>query len=285
MRTIRKFSHTVVYICTLHLTILSHWTASAAAGAVFAEELGSTITTLLKARNNIVLRHHESAAENVQQSTEQQDLLVFVSYLDGRIYYYCRQLLDSGGIKALSETGCPTNQNGELETTRYSTIPSTSSQTSDEKLTALDSSFGESLGTFDEMLLEEQQKVASQAPRQRENGSASTDRYDAVNSASSQGRNGASGTDSGYSGMSDSSADSNGSRNSSSTPGTGSNRGTGVGSTKQSQTPPTAGNKDLSQRDDDIIAKQLKEAAEQETDPQVIAKLWEEYRKYKEGIR
>ena len=286
MRTIRKFSHTIVFICTLHLTILSHWTTPTAAGAALTEELRSTITTLVTARNNIVLRHHKSAAENAQQSIEQQDLLVFVSYLDGRIYYYCQQLFDSGGIKALTETGCPTNQNGELETTRYSTIPSTSSQTSDEKLTALDSSFGESLGTFDEMLLEEQQKVASHAPRQRENGSATgTDRYDAVNKASSQGRNDASGTDSGYSGTSGSSADSNGSRNNSSTPGTGSNRGTGVGSTKQSQTPPTAGNKDLSQRDDDIIAKQLKEAAEQETDPEVKAKLWEEYRKYKEGIR
>ncbi len=228
MRTIIKFSHTVVFICTLHLTILSHWTAPTAAGAMLKEELRSTITTLVKARNSIVLRHHKSAAENAQQSTEQQDLLVFVSYLDGRIYYYCQQLFDSGGIKALTETGCPTTQNGELETTRHSTIPSTSSQTSDEKLTALDSSFGESLGTFDEMLLEEQQKVASHAPRQRENGSgADTDLYDAVNNPSSQGRNGASGTDSGYSGTSDSSADNNGSRNTSSTPGTGSNQGTG----------------------------------------------------------
>jgi hypothetical protein len=33
--------------------------------------------------------------------------------------------------------------------------------------------------------------------------------------------------------------------------------------------------------DDDVVAKQLREAAETEKDPQLRAKLWEEYRKYK----
>jgi hypothetical protein len=35
--------------------------------------------------------------------------------------------------------------------------------------------------------------------------------------------------------------------------------------------------------DDDIVARQLREAAENETDPELKAKLWEEYRKYKRG--
>ncbi len=36
-------------------------------------------------------------------------------------------------------------------------------------------------------------------------------------------------------------------------------------------------------KDDDIIARQLREAAENETDPALREKLWEEYRKYKRG--
>lgn len=36
-------------------------------------------------------------------------------------------------------------------------------------------------------------------------------------------------------------------------------------------------------RDDDIIARQLREAAMQEADPELKEKLWEEYRKYKKG--
>ena len=36
--------------------------------------------------------------------------------------------------------------------------------------------------------------------------------------------------------------------------------------------------------EDDILAKQLREAAEQEKDPTLRDKLWAEYRKYKAGL-
>ena len=36
-------------------------------------------------------------------------------------------------------------------------------------------------------------------------------------------------------------------------------------------------------QDDDIVARQLREAAEKETDPELRAKLWQEYRDYKKG--
>jgi hypothetical protein len=36
-------------------------------------------------------------------------------------------------------------------------------------------------------------------------------------------------------------------------------------------------------RDDDIVARQIREAAMKETDPELREKLWEEYRKYKKG--
>ncbi len=34
-------------------------------------------------------------------------------------------------------------------------------------------------------------------------------------------------------------------------------------------------------KDDDIIARQLREAAMKETDPELKEKLWDEYRRYK----
>jgi hypothetical protein len=37
-------------------------------------------------------------------------------------------------------------------------------------------------------------------------------------------------------------------------------------------------------QDDDIVARQLREAAEKETDPELKAKLWKEYRDYKKGL-
>jgi hypothetical protein len=37
--------------------------------------------------------------------------------------------------------------------------------------------------------------------------------------------------------------------------------------------------------DDDIVARQLREAAMKETDPELRERLWEEYRQYKQGTR
>ncbi|MGB5777134.1 MAG: hypothetical protein WBP89_20990, partial [Sedimenticolaceae bacterium] len=37
--------------------------------------------------------------------------------------------------------------------------------------------------------------------------------------------------------------------------------------------------------DDDVVARQLREAAEKERDPELKKRLWEEYRKYKAGTR
>ena len=54
--------------------------------------------------------------------------------------------------------------------------------------------------------------------------------------------------------------------------------------TATGETPPSSapeGTPDGS--DDDIVARQLREAAEKETDPELKKKLWEEYRRYKAG--
>ena len=48
---------------------------------------------------------------------------------------------------------------------------------------------------------------------------------------------------------------------------------------KRSQQPPE------STQDDDIVARQLREAAEKETDPELKAKLWKEYEDYKKGSK
>ncbi len=38
-------------------------------------------------------------------------------------------------------------------------------------------------------------------------------------------------------------------------------------------------------RDDDIVARQLREAAMKETDPELRERLWDEYRKYKKATQ
>ncbi len=40
----------------------------------------------------------------------------------------------------------------------------------------------------------------------------------------------------------------------------------------------------MADQDDDIVARQLREAAEKETDPALKEKLWKEYYDYKKGL-
>ena len=136
------------------------------------------------------------------------------------------------------------------------------------------------------MLLEEQDKVASHIPKKRESDSG----LDPLRSEMAGGPEEGSGeSDNRSMYPSGQSSEAETYEEGKQVPSAGSSqdrsRGTGMGSTQESKLPPTSGNKELSRTDDDIIARQLREAAEQETDPEVKEKLWEEYRKYKEGIQ
>jgi hypothetical protein len=53
------------------------------------------------------------------------------------------------------------------------------------------------------------------------------------------------------------------------------------GQTDRGRIPPDVGDGS----DDDIVARQLREAAEKEDDPELRAKLWDEYRAYKKGTK
>ncbi len=265
----KSFSRTIAVVFALHITVLFCDRIPAYAASPPADELKSTITILAKARDRLLSRYREPLGQGTPQGSEQQDLLVFISYLDGRIHYYCEQLSAIDGASGLPDTACPAIRSGGV-ITRYMTIPDTSSRTSEERLAELDSSFTESLGTFDEMLLKEQQSISAQTKKQREEGrqagalpgeDAGVDNNQAASAGAPEARG-----------------------RSATTAPAGNGTAAGIGA-QQQQIPPAIGTRDLSQSDDDIIAKQLKEAAEQETDPETQAKLWEEYRKYREGTR
>jgi len=247
--------------------------------------LEQTIISLHKVRISISDNQLTTTEQAQQSPNSREDVLLFLSYLDGRIYYYCKELLLIRGPDGLAGLPCPSSSGGALEARQFEAVPSTSGRTSGEKVAELESDFNAALGEFDEMLLEEQETVAANPPKQRENNSSGNSPYDAdkglptwqssdKQSSSDQSVK----TDSSQTGTSrdSSSQDSAKSAN---------NSGAGIGKKAQSQLPPTAGRKDLSKDDDDIVARQLREAAEQETDPEIKAKLWDEYRKYKEGIK
>ena len=161
-----------------------------------------------------------------------------------------------------------------------------------DPLNALDRQFNESLAAFDEMLLKELRliqaastkrmrglaKAAAEAGLQageRAGGAASADKSPASETAGSGSE--ASGSEAGGSGA----KQAKGSEDRG-TPGDAAGAGRpaggwgpgGAGAPPGSYTPSP---------DDDIVARQLREAAEKETDPKLKAKLWKEYEAYKKS--
>lgn len=163
-------------------------------------------------------------------------------------------------------------------------------RTEAEEVAALDAKLGESLSTFDELLLDEARKARIR--ERREGGGASGagtgggDAGGARGGRSAKGETGAPGTrgaggEPGPAGAPDSGNDAQGPVSEQGSPGgrvAGDRPGTPGGG---AATPPDVGNGN----DDDIVARQIRKAAETEPDPELRKKLWDEYRKYKQGAK
>jgi len=141
--------------------------------------------------------------------------------------------------------------------------------TSDERSGALSKKLDDSLGEFDKTLSEEQQKTAAERDARVANRSATTSTQDSdAGIGRREGdlrseRTGQSGNGGGEKPSGDSQ-----------------DRGVVVGS--------GSGAPDRSRpsgEDDDIVARRLRRAAEQETDPELKEKLWKEYTEYKRNVQ
>jgi hypothetical protein len=149
-------------------------------------------------------------------------------------------------------------------------------QTRQEREAALDKRLDDSLGAFDAQLKKEQQKTAQQRDARQvtvasvasgadssESGTAATEGHDeSVERRTRRGRNGA---DSGA-------------------------RAGDLRSDKEGGSDISAGNgaaaiESPDGSDDDIIARRLRKAAQQETDPELKDKLWKEYNEYKKNVQ
>lgn len=137
-----------------------------------------------------------------------------------------------------------------------------------EEVAILDAELERGMGEFDAMILEEQ---AAQRRADREAAA-----NEPVQTASAEGVPGAGTSDNGYG------REIGGGGGYSTGGGMGGPRGGGTMPKDAAKYPPP---EDIpSGNDDDVVARQLREAAMREADPAVREKLWAEYRKYK-GIR
>jgi len=164
------------------------------------------------------------------------------------------------------------------------------------ELGTLDGELNDSLAAFDEMLLQEMDDIRAQSEsRMRElaEEAAAAEGSLRDRGADGSGSSDEAGSDEETQGSSSDGTDKDGQQGEgtaeqggsySKVPTTDKREGTsrsddGTTYGKRSEQPPE------SAQDDDIVARQLREAAEKETDPELKAKLWKEYEDYKKGSK
>jgi hypothetical protein len=167
-----------------------------------------------------------------------------------------------------------------------------------DEVAALDRQLSASLGEFDAMLLKEMesietesaekmrdlaQEAAAAAKRLKEKGvDLGGDESESTDDASKEGEQGAEGQQ-GKAGEKDASSQE---KDTQAEPGSDDDAVASRDQSKGSGSGPTGkrGSR-YNKEDDDIVARQLREAAENETDPELKEKLWKEYEEYRRNTQ
>ena len=201
-------------------------------------------------------------------SEERADFAAWIKQLSEQFAETCRSVSSHSNESIPADIPC-----GEFKTTFISSagIDIQHETTDGEKTAAMVGQFNDSLGDFDEKLLREQDRVKARKPL---SASANSTGGGAV--GGSDGESGGESAQDSADGEAEHEGPQSDQQGSDQT--TTGVRGTSS-SGKQSTAPPDIPDGS----DDDVIARQLREAAEKETDPELKKKLWEEYRRYKKG--
>jgi hypothetical protein len=205
---------------------------------------------------------------------EAADYAAYVARLQRRVIEDCVALVRTGETLP-QDLPCPETL---PPLTQSADIDQQAEQTRGEQVAVLDAELNAGLGEYDERLLREQERVKAATPLPDEiNGGGGGGQGDGTgdgageDAADAEGGSDASGSDAGTAAGEQS-------------PSGTASRGAGAGGGAQRTGPGTP--PDIPDgSDDDVVARQLREAAEKETDPELKKKLWEEYRKYKQGTR
>ena len=205
--------------------------------------------------------YRSSRARGTLTGDEATDYAAWVARLHRQVAEDCA-MLAGHGIPVPEELSCPVAVAAFIAP---APIDQVAEQTSAEKTAVLDAELRAGMGEFDEMLLQEQERIKAAAPYTSDSSEQGGGQGGGADGGAATG---------GLEQQADGSADGS------------SEQRQGAGPGKQQHTVRAGTPADIPDgSDDDVVARQLREAAEKETDPELKKKLWEEYRKYKKGIR
>lgn len=234
-------------------------------------QLREHYTQLIHAREG--LQH--SLARGELNQTEIADYRAWIQQLDTLVLQGCQQSGVADNASLLADLPCDQIL---LQGTSPANIDTRAEATATEKTALIVDQLSASLGQFDEQLLQEQERIKAKIPRSDSSSHASAggDSSSVAESSNSSSGSGDYSTSTGTTTESKSTQnqDQSSEKNTTAAPGP---RGSAQ---KTSNTTP----EDIPDgSDDDVVARQIREAAEKERDPQLKEKLWEEYRRYKAG--
>ena len=292
------------------LLLLSTVMGAAATLIVSSEkELQQSVIALDRARHQAIHDLAEKKQNAALGETQQKDYEKFIIFLTVKIDEYCQQLRTEAGDDAVENLPCPEGSQA------FGAVQTGSVQTSEEQVRELERLFSGSLEQFDDKLLKEEERLSARQPRDRESGYSYGGSQGQDSEGGAAGTGQASGQDSGSSdttgtegtagqGQEDTEMDGTrsaeetgasagaGGEKGAETAGAGADSGEGAGPAaggsgagQSGGSSSQSGNVELDTGNDDVVARQLREAAEKETDPELKKKLWEEYRKYKAGVQ
>jgi hypothetical protein len=214
---------------------------------------------------------------NSMSEQEAADYASYVAGLQRRVFEDCAALIRSGS-EFPADLPCPVIV---PPVTQSADIAIQKEQTPEEQIAAMDAMLNAGLGAYDERLLREQERIKAATPNNNAGGDGGY-----AGGGAGDASNGSDGSSDGDAGNTDQQADSTGEAGRQTEDGNAQQRrgpvdnSEGAGAAGQDKDVPA----DIPDgSDDDIVARQLREAAERETDPELKAKLWDEYRRYKQG--
>jgi hypothetical protein len=220
-------------------------------------------------RNDAEFR--ELREKNQSSTTDIQEFASFVAGLKRQVIEGCETVRQLGGDGNQHGVDCVkfTKESGDTQE-EAPTIPARQA-TGEEQKNELEEEMETLIAEFDELMLEQQDTLKEQQAAQQSSGSYG-DGQGASEGSEAAGTAGS------------------GEKTASGEPGDGqippeAEPGSGPGVKKQGDMPEFERGDAGDGSDDDVVARQLREAAEAETDPVLKAQLWKEYKKYKNSTR
>lgn len=264
-----------VIILLISLALLAVASASAAgAGVALVDQLRADYAALQQARSEYASLERAGRLGDAEAA----DYAAWIRQLEDRVQDDCAALKNSAADPLPADLPC---RDMPVRNPAPAAIDIAGESTEAEKTSRMVEQLNGSMGEFDERLLREQDRVRARTPRDTTSSSGSGQAGGAgqgsAGDAGQEGSAGGRGSGEQAGGQPASDSDASGEIN------TSGRQGTPGKPLPGAKTPPPDDIPDGS--DDDVVARQLREAAEQETDPELKKKLWEEYRRYKAGIR